>query len=290
MNSNILLVVPSLSKLELPPLFTAMQVGCAGSKEHFAGMLHDDDGINISKDNPYYCELTAQYWVWKNTDSNFVGFMHHRRFFMLTKENIRDTLNPNFRLRPYYIYDRPDLKTLDRIGLNTASISSVASSYDIVAPAAEKIYETVRHQYNRCEKPVVDEMKMICDIINEYYPEYRSAAESYLDGREAYFCNMFMMRRDVFDEYCTWLFDILKRMDEKRIANQRRLRDNGKIGERLFGIYFMKKTQDKVLRLAQTPRAHFSDIEGATKNKSFSRLLYAVAPPGSFRRAILRRL
>ena len=50
-------------------------------------MLHDDEGENISDKNPMYCELTAQYWAWKNLDADYYGFCHYRRYF-----NFSDTV------------------------------------------------------------------------------------------------------------------------------------------------------------------------------------------------------
>lgn len=49
-------------------VYIPMHVGRAVSKfkDEMADMLGDDTGDNISEKNAKYCELTAQYWAWKN--------------------------------------------------------------------------------------------------------------------------------------------------------------------------------------------------------------------------------
>lgn len=47
------------------PYLYPIQVGTALSKSPLEGMLHDNEGDNISDRNKSYCELTAQYWAWK---------------------------------------------------------------------------------------------------------------------------------------------------------------------------------------------------------------------------------
>ena len=42
-----------------------VQVGAANAATRFTNTLHDDEGVNISAENPRYCELTAQYWAGK---------------------------------------------------------------------------------------------------------------------------------------------------------------------------------------------------------------------------------
>ena len=68
-------------RVDLPKLkgYRAIQVGSA--EEDFPGCLRDDTGDNIADRNASYCELTAMYWIWKNTDDPFKGLAHYRRYF-----------------------------------------------------------------------------------------------------------------------------------------------------------------------------------------------------------------
>ena len=61
--------------------FMPVQVGTSLAQKELPGMAHDNDGENISELNPMYCELTAQYWAWKNLDLDYYGFCHYRRYF-----------------------------------------------------------------------------------------------------------------------------------------------------------------------------------------------------------------
>ena len=65
--------------------FLPIHVGAAIS-DFDLGLQRDDQVCgqpcdNISKKNPNYCELTALYYIWKNTDDTFVGLVHYRRYF-----------------------------------------------------------------------------------------------------------------------------------------------------------------------------------------------------------------
>lgn len=71
-------------------ILTPIQTGCANTERLFDSMLHDDDGENISAENPKYNELSAQYWAWKNYDklgkSDYIGFMRYRRHFCVAQK------------------------------------------------------------------------------------------------------------------------------------------------------------------------------------------------------------
>ena len=63
-------------------IYIPLHVGRACGKE--LGYTGDHTGDHISSKNPYYCELTGIYWIWKNIKCDIVGVCHYRRFF--TKE------------------------------------------------------------------------------------------------------------------------------------------------------------------------------------------------------------
>lgn len=252
--------------------------------------FRDNSGVNISDKNKNYCELTVVYWAWKNLDCDVYGLMHQRRYFNFDNKNLYACDIQRKLPTSYKIFDKPDSKTLEILHTDYKNISALMDRYDIIAPVRENIFESVRTHYNRCDGNSFDDIGLVCDIIKEKFPNYVESAEKYFNGNFAYFCNMFIMNKQIFNDYCYWLFDILDEFEKRKPKKFKQLRECGKIGERLFGVYMTYIINNTDIKWAELPRAHFSEINGVTKNLSFNKTLYRLCPPGSRRRSILRKI
>lgn len=210
-------------------------------------MLHDDDGENISALNPMYCELTAQYWAWKNLDADYYGFCHYRRYFNFSKTKYKEDEYGNI-LEQY-----PGEYIVEKYGQDESSVRKAVDGNDIIITERKDIRRmpggrgNIIDQYGRAEYLHRGDIHLIHAIINELTPEYSKAADAYLHGHTTSFCNMYILKKDIFFEYCEWLFLVLaefcKRTDMKLYSTEA-LRTPGHLSERLFGIFLRKKQMD----------------------------------------------
>lgn len=243
MSNNIELYVSChMANVHIPDnaLLRPIQVGCAVSGEHFDGMLHDDEGENISNKNRSYCELTGQYWAWKHSNADYLGFLHYRRYF-----NFSDETYP-IHHEPFIfgdvVFDRNDDDSLARIGFDEARIREVVTKYDFIAPTpiATPDGVNVYEQYRLSAGHHIEDFDCALDIIERRYPEVYESAKKYLAQDKLYVCNMFVMRRELFDAYSSFLFDVLAQHEKlcdttHYTAVARRV--SGYLGERICGIY-----------------------------------------------------
>ena len=252
------------------PLLTPIQVGASIADNRFPGFLYDDVGDNISGKNRSYCELTAQYWAWKNVEADYYGFFHYRRY-LYPSNNTR---------RPYHIEREPTVGKLDKLGYG--AFEELIREYSIIAPVGENMYVPVREHYANAPFHHGKDLESVEQIICERHPEMTGALEAHLSDTVCYFGNIYIMRKDIFRDYCAWLFPILDEFDRQTDMSEyspQERRVDGYLAERLFGVYLtFRRSELKVLEL---PRVFF--LNGKEYVKQL--LVNAVLPPGSKRRA-----
>lgn len=190
------------------------------------GYLRDDSGDNISELNPYYAEMTGEYWAWKNAECDIIGFCHYRRYFA---KNI-------------------SLKKLER-----DDIEEILADHDIIMPNRAHMGMTNIDDIKKTRKfldygPYIEEYCILKDILERDYPDYVSYYYEMLNAKECYWFNMFICRKELADEYFRWVFDILEKVKSeidftKYGENEKRIL--GFLSERLINVY-IKKNQLKV--------------------------------------------
>ena len=115
-NIKILIATHKLYEMPTDPMYLPIHVGKKGKEE--IGFIGDETGENISEKNPYYCELTALYWAWKNLNADYIGLAHYRRHFS---------------------YRKKSKKTFENV-LTYSEASSLLENVDVIVPKKRKYY------------------------------------------------------------------------------------------------------------------------------------------------------
>ena len=178
--------------------------------------IKDDTGENISDKNSTFCELTALYWAWKNLDYDYIGLAHYRRHFKGRKSGDK----------------------WESI-LTEKQLDGLLKKTNVILPQKRNYYiETNYSQYIHAHhKEDLDETEK---IIREFYPEYIDSYNKVMESTKGHRFNMFIMRKDILDSYCTWVFDILFRLEQKLDTENYSEYDSrvfGFVGERLLDVW-----------------------------------------------------
>ena len=219
------IIVASHKKYQMPEdeIYMPMHVGAEGKDD--VGFVKDNSGDNISSKNPYFCELTGLYWAWKNLEADYYGLVHYRRYFT-TKRFIPNKEEKKF-----------------EIVLNQEEVNELLDKTDIILPKERNYFiETVYNHYKHTM--YVEPLDEAGRIIEEKYPEYSKEFENLKNTSKLHAFNMFIMKKEYFNEYCIWLFDILFEL-EKRIDvgkyDSFHARFFGRVSERLLDVWIKTK-------------------------------------------------
>ncbi|MDR0899269.1 MAG: DUF4422 domain-containing protein [Lactobacillaceae bacterium] len=151
----------------------------------------DNQGKNISKLNPFYNELTAQYWAWKNLKKvDAIGLAHYRRHFAVNGK-----------------------KGLENV-LTQEQVESLLTRYDVILPTKRKYYiESNYDHYIHAHKK--EPLDLAAEYIKDKYPNYVPALEEVFAATSGHYFNMFIMKKEPFNDYSKWLFEILEAVYKK---------------------------------------------------------------------------
>lgn len=262
--SDIKILIATHKETYVPqnPLLFPIQVGSALSAKRLPGMLHDDDGINISERNNSYCELTAQYWAWKNLNADYYGFFHYRRYMSFAKVYPLEDGQKKVRRCIPYVEQASIQDDLSCYRLDEANMREVIEANDVVTVLSEHMDVTAYEQF--CQFHNRQLFDLALKITYELHPEFRDAAKQYLSSKYIYSLNMFIMKKECFHAYAQWLFPILEEFEKQadfHNLNEAETRITGYIAERLFGIYYTWLKQQPGTRCSELQHVIFQDTE-----------------------------
>ncbi len=217
---DIKIAVATTKKYRMPEddIYLPLQVGAAGRAG--LGYARDDTGVNISKQNSSYSELTGLYWLWKNTSSEYCGLVHYRRLFANPKAHF-------LRIHPYR-------KILDR-----AHLQQLLQETDLILPAKRRyVIESMYSHYSHShyDEHINAAKKAIADLCPEYLDVFRAV----LKRTNGHMFNMFIMKREMMNAYCTWLFPILEavvRTVDTTGYDAYQMRFPGRVSELLLDVW-----------------------------------------------------
>lgn len=217
--------------LKLPEFYRILMVGAYNKEQVPVNFLRDDDGDNISSKNNSYCELTGLYWIWKNTNDDIIGLVHYRRFFVKLGKCI-SIKNHNIFLSKKNAY---------RL-LQKDEIIEILDEYDTIVKQSRISY-SINNKTDFVNLLGTEIWDNLTAVISEKWPDYLNIFKEEEKKRTHFNCNMFIGHKEIIDKYCSWLFDVLERIDNKHYISQGEYyhkRELGYLAEFLFEVWIRK--------------------------------------------------
>ena len=175
------------------------------------------EGANIDFLNPWYCELTGLYYLWQHVYDDIVGLEHYRRYFVNSKNKL----------------------------LSENEIRNLLQNNDLIV-----IKKCSRKNYT-CKNWLIQngkwaEMQKFVLFIKHYVGEdFSNICSNFLEGDHHCLGNMFIAKKEVINEYCEFIFDVLEMYctAEKYFNREIPKRICGYFTEFLFGAWLNWKNK-----------------------------------------------
>ena len=258
------ILVASHKEYKMPDdsIYLPLHVGAEGKVDADGqpldlGWTKDNTGDNISRLNPGFCELTGLYWAWKNLKADYIGLVHYRRHFCLKKKS-RDPFEN--------IITGTELRPL-------------LGQYWVFVPKKRRYFiETLYSHYAHTH--YAEHLDTTREVIAEKYPEYLPSFDRIMRRRYGYMFNMMIMRRDLADKYCKWLFDILFALSDKMGDTNLSFyqgRYFGRVSEIILNVWLDRQVSMSYIpknRIRELPTVYTEKIEWYKKAASFLKAKY----------------
>ena len=249
-------------------VFLPVHVGAEQASMPIEGYQPDNIGDNISDRNFTFCELTAQYWAWKNLDADYYGLCHYRRYFCFDGKKHHSNDHKQIEVKNLSPCSLKEYR-LDDAEL----IRSKVTQHDIItppywnvkrAPTLDGPKKTIKE--HMMGYGLIDEQgfSLLEQITAEKQPEFLEDLKAYLQGHQYLGYNCFIMKKEAFYQLCEFEFSIILEFDKRfnydnRTTTQKRV--CGYLGEILYSVFINHIRKTKAFNIAQYPMVFFEDTK-----------------------------
>lgn len=263
------------------PLFLPIRCGAALDTREDVSMLGDDTGDNISEKRESYCELTVLYWAWKNSEADYIGLCHYRRFLSFAGRDF-----PGGALRMGDM-DNMCRANLEEAGLlDEAAMRQEIERYDMICPYMYQIdtdapgtvpAANIRESWHKNWPEFIseDNFDLLLDVIQRVAPEYYADACAFM--RDKYFIgfNCFIATRECADALCSFLFPVLFAFEKEvqqdfTYFSEQNFRFPGYAAEWLFTIFVYHAKKQGRYKIKETQLIAFEDTAPMTEIQPLS--------------------
>ena len=253
------------------PLYRPMRCGAVFDTARNSAYAGDNTGNNISDKRLSYCELTVQYWAWKNVEADYYGLCHYRRYFSFSKREYRTN---GHGLVERAILDNRECQCFGL--LDPVRMSEQIAECDMIIPQAASVDKmplprgrahTVREMWIAHEGIFfpAGTVERVSELIGKIAPEYARAAEDYLSG--GYHCgyNCYVMKNMLFDRLCRLQFSVMAAVP----LAENYPRTRAYVGEMLFGVFCHRVRTQEQYHVQERQLVLFEHTEPVKNGKEY---------------------
>lgn len=146
-------------------------------------IYRDYTGDNISDKNLLFNEYSGFYWLYKNWDiKDYIGMIHYRRYYK-------------------FLDDVPDFNEIFKT-------KKIVLNKRVALPRGNKEFYGMWHNIN--------DFNLMGEIVKSKYPNMEKGWDTMSKINYIHPSSLFIMPKDLYNEYCSYIFDCLNTFNEER--------------------------------------------------------------------------
>lgn len=262
--------IESCSEIIDNQIYIPVRCGAVYDERKNIDILGDDTGENISEKMMSFCELTVQYWAWKNIKADYYGIYEKDTFLVVGKNKVdNDIRNTSYfnentmsqsKIEKYNLNDELEIRReLSQTGILVSSmkkLDKIIVKDDVMLELAKKI--------------------ALCEI-SEKFPEYLNIAEQIFSTNWENLNYNFIMERELFESYSSFLFSVIFSVEEQ-LDISKATYDNievfKKLGCLLLNVFLsqknifstVKKSERKIVKFIQNSKTQLELMPAFEEN------------------------